>query len=360
MTCRARCSTLAVVLVLVSVTLAQVAGQQPAAQSARNARATGWVVPHTADGRPDLEGVWENNSATPLERPRQLADKPRLSDEELADFERRARSLFSPDAEAVFGDALYLTLLANTKPGGLGATGSYSQNWLPDRYFEHRTSLIVDPADGKLPAPTAAGAKARMAAAGRFGSVGDSAQDMSLQDRCIHYGFPDLFAAYMAVYRIVQTPQYVAIQMEKIHDTRIIPLDPSMSSGSPRAQSRGDARAHLPSSMHQYMGDSRGWWEGDTLVVETTNFHPKGNPMGGYNVLSDENLRLTERFRRTADDTIEYTFTVDDPTMWTKPWTAMINWKRSRGELIEYACHEGNYSLRGMLSGARAEEAGKR
>jgi hypothetical protein len=180
---------------------------------------------------------------------------------------------------------------------------------------------------------------------GRFGQVGNSVQDMSLQDRCIHYGFPDLFAAYMAVYRIVQTPQYVAIQMEKIHDARIIPLD---------------GRAHVSSAMHQYMGDSRGRWEGDTLVVETTNFNPKGNPMGGYNVLSDENLRLVERFRRTAADTIEYTFTVDNPTMWTKPWTATINWKRSRGELLEYACHEGNYSLRGMLSGARAEEASRR
>jgi hypothetical protein len=322
-------SSLAVALILASLIHVPVSGQT-------------WVVPRTADGRPDLEGVWENNSATPLERPRQLANKPRLTDEELASFERRARTLFSPDAEAVFGDALYLNLLADTRPGGLGATGSYSQNWLPDRYFEHRTSLITEPADGRLPDPTPAGAKARAAAAGRFGQVGASAQDMSLQDRCIHYGFPDLFAAYMAVYRIVQTPQYVAIQMEKIHDARIIPLD---------------GRAHTPSTMHQYMGDSRGRWEGDTLVVETTNFHPKGNPMGGYNMLSDENLRLTERFRRTASDTIEYTFTVDDPTMWTKPWTATINWKRSRGELIEYACHEGNYSLRGMLSAARAEEA---
>jgi hypothetical protein len=109
-------------------------------------------------------------------------------------------------------------------------------------------------------------------------------------------------------------------------------------------------------AIRQYLGVSRGRWEGDTLVVETTNFHPKGNPFGGYSVLSDENLRLIERFRRTADDTLEYTFTVDNPTMWTRPWTATINWKRSKGQLFEYACHEGNYSLRGMLSAARAED----
>ena len=336
-------STLAVVVALVTLSSWSVEGQQPKSPE-RSARAGGWVMPRAADGRPDLEGVWENNSATPLERPRQLADKPRLSDDELASMQRRARTLFSPDADAVFGDALYLNLLADTRPTGLGATGSYSQNWLPDRYFEHRTSLIVDPADGKLPAATAAGAKARAAALGRFGRPADKAQDMTLQDRCIHYGFPDLFAAYMSVYRIVQAPDSSASQMEKIHDARLIPLD---------------GRAHVPSSVRQYLGDSRGRWEGDTLVVETTNFHPNGNPMGGYNTLSDENLRLVERFRRIADDTLEYTFTVDNPTMWTRPWTAVINWKRSRGELHEYACHEGNYSLRGMLSAARADEAAK-
>jgi hypothetical protein len=339
----ARSSSIAVVLLIVSLAHAGAGGQQPTS-TATPKRTAGWVVPRTADGQPDLEGVWENNSATPLERPAQFAQKPRLSDEELATLERRASRLFGPEAEAVFGDALYLTLLADTKPAGLGATGSYSQNWLPDRYFEHRTSLIVDPADGRLPPMTAAGIKAR-ASMRRFGQVTESVQGMSIQDRCIHYGFPDLFAAYMSVYRIVQTPQYVAIQLEKIHDTRVIPLD---------------GRPHLPSSVRQYLGDSRGRWEGDTLVVDTTNFHPNGNPMGGYSVLSDENLHLIERFRRTADDTIEYTFTVDNPTMWTRPWTAVINWKRSRGDLHEYACHEGNYSLRGMLSAARAEEARRR
>jgi hypothetical protein len=304
----------------------------------------GWVVPRLADGHPDLEGVWENNSATPLERPRQFAQKPRLTDQELDTLKRRAGSLFGPDAEAVFGDALYLALLTDTKSAGLGATGTYSQNWLPDRFFEHRTSLIVDPADGRLPAPTEHAGRVR----GRvraFGGRADSAQEMSIQDRCIHYGYPDLFAAYMSVYRITQTPTHVAISLEKIHDTRIIPLD---------------GRPHLSPKVHQYLGDSRGRWEGDTLVVESRNFHPNGNPFGGYSTFSDESLHLTERFRRTADDTIEYTFTVDNPSMWTRPWTATIHWKRSRGELFEYACHEGNYSLRGMLSAYRAEEAGRR
>ena len=314
------------------------------AQSSRSG-STGWTVPRTADGRPNLEGVWENNSATPLERPAQLANKPRLSDEELADFERRARELFGPETDAIFGDGLYLALLARKPAPGLGATGTYSQNWLPDRYFEHRTSLIEDPANGKLPSPTAEGQRVRQASVGRFGRPAASAQEMSIQDRCIHYGFPDLFAAYMSVYRIVQNPDYIAIQMEKIHDVRIIPLD-----GRPR----------ISPALRQYLGDARGRWEGDTLVVETTNFHPNGNPMGGYSTLSDQNLRLIERFRRVADDTLEYTFTVDNPTMWTRPWTAVINWKKSQGEVLEYACHEGNYSLPGMLSGARADEAAAR
>jgi hypothetical protein len=325
------------VIVLIGLWLAPAAaGQQPATKAPG-----GWVVPRTADGRPDLEGVWENNSATPLERPAQLAQKPRLSDQELAALEQKARTMLGPEAEAIFGDALYLTLLADRPPGGLGATGTYSQNWLPDRYFEHRTSLITDPADGKLPALTPEGARVR-ASVRPFGANADSVQGLSMQDRCIHYGFPDLFAGYMSVYRITQSPQAVAIQMEKIHDARIIPLD---------------GRPHLSSAIRGYLGDSRGRWEGDTLVVETTNFHPKGNPMGGYSVLSDENLRLIERFRRTAEDTLEYTFTIDNPTMWTRPWTATINWKRSPGELFEYACHEGNYSLRGMLSAARAEDS---
>jgi hypothetical protein len=303
----------------------------------------GYVVARAADGHADLEGLWENNSATPLERPAQFANKPLLTEEELLVLKRRARERIRPEADALFGDGLYLAVLGESPASE--RTGNYSQNWLPDRYFERRTSLIVDPADGKLPAATVAGEKVRAAASGRFTRRPDAAPDMTLTDRCITYGFPDLFAAYMSVYRILQTPEYVAIQLEKIHDVRIIPLD---------------GRPHLSRSFRPFLGDARGHWEGDTLVVETTNFHPDGNPMGGYQVLSDRNLRLIERFKRTAADTLEYTFTVDNPSMWTRPWTAVINWRRATGELYEYACHEGNYALPGMLSGARAEEAASR
>ena len=206
----------------------------------------------------------------------------------------------------------------------------------------HRSLSIPPMADCPRRPRRAKGSRWRR---GRFGRPANAAQEMTITDRCIYYGFPDFFAAYMSVYRIVQSPEYVAIQLEKIHDTRIIPLD---------------GRPHLSPSLRSYLGDSRGHWEGETLVVETTNFHPNGNPMGGYTALSDQNLRLIERFRRTAADTLEYTFTVDNPTMWTRPWTAVINWKQAKGELYEYACHEGNYSLPGMLTGARADEAAAR
>jgi len=322
--------------VAVALSVAAVAGASLVAQT----RAS-WTPPLTPDGHPDLEGVWENNSATPLERPAQLAQKPRLTDEELEAMKRRAAALFNAETDAVFGDSLYLSLLADRRYSGLGATGTYSQNWLPDRYFEHRTSLIVDPADGRLPPMTGEATAARAAAAAARPRFPTRAQDLTITDRCISYGVPDLFAAYMSVYRIVQAPQYVAIVMEKIHDARIIWLD---------------GRPHPSQSIRSYMGDSRGRWERDALVVDTTNFHPNGNPMGGLLNRASQNLRLTERFRRTNPTTLEYTFTVDDPTVWTKPWTAVINWQQAKGDVLEYACHEGNYSLPGMLTGARADE----
>jgi len=323
------------------------AGALVAAQTRRSTSppAPAWTVPRLADGRPDLQGVWENNSATPLERPREFANKPRLTDAEVDALKRRAGALFGPEADAVFGDGLYLALLDETRPRQLGATGTYSANWLPDRLFENRTSLIESPADGRLPPPTPDNAKLRAARAARALARPASAADMTLTDRCISYGVPDLFAAYMSLYRIVQTPDVVAIEMEKIHDVRIVPLD---------------ARPRLSPAHRHYMGDARGRWDGDTLVVETANFHPAGNYMGGLLRVSDGNLTLTERFTRVADDTMRYEFTVTDPTVWSAPWTAVISWKRAKGEIYEYACHEGNYSLRGMLAGARADEGASR
>jgi hypothetical protein len=331
------------IIALIAVTIV-ISGSVDAQTRAAAVKST-WTPPRTADGHPDFDGVWENNVATPLERPRQLADKPLLSEAELAALIQRARERFGPNADATFGDAFYNQLVADLGPVGLGATGTYSQNWLPDRYFERRTSLIVDPADGRLPPLTAAGTSRQQALAARAGRLPESASDFNLPNRCIMFGVPDLFAAYMSVYRIIQTPDTIAIVMEKIHDTRIIPLD---------------THPHLSSSIRQYIGDGRGHWDGDTLVVETTNFHPNGNPMGGLFNRASPNMKLTERFRRVSEDTIEYTFTVDDPTVWTKPWTAMIPWKRSSADVLEYACHEGNYSLRGMLSAARVQEAGTR
>jgi hypothetical protein len=303
---------------------------------------TRWTTPTLPNGQPDLQGTWENNSATPLERPAQLAGKPLLSEEEVAAMEMRAAQLFGAEADATFGDAIYLAVLAGSRPRSVFPTGTYSQNWVPPRYFERRTSLIEDPTDGRLPPLTPQAMQRRAANAAAQPPGARSAADFSLADRCITYGVPDLFAAYMSVYRILQTADHVVIQMEKIHDTRVIPLD-----GRPR----------LSPAIRHYLGDSRGHFEGDTLIVETTNFHPAGNHMGGYFRYADENLGLTERFTRVSDDTLRYEFSVDDPTVWTRPWTAAIYWKKSGGSIYEYACHEGNYSLPGMLSAAHAEEA---
>jgi hypothetical protein len=317
-----------------AVTLAACCGTHAVAQ-------TPWTPPRLANGQPDLQGTWENNSATPLERPPQLAGKPLLSEEELAAMQARAAALFGPDADAVFGDAVYLALLDESRPRITFATGTYSQNWVPDRYFERRTSLIEDPADGRLPPLTPQAAERRAVEAAARPERARSAADYSLADRCITFGVPDLFAAYMSVYRIVQSADHVVIQMEKIHEARVIPLD---------------GRPPVSPAIRQWLGDARGRFEGDTLVVETTNFRA-GNNMGGYFRYADENLRLTERFTRVAEDTVRYEFTVDDPTVWTRPWTAAIYWKKSDGQVYEYACHEGNLSLRGMLGALRAEEA---
>jgi hypothetical protein len=296
-----------------------------------------WTAPRTADGQPDLQGVWDFRTITPMERPVALGTKEFFTDEEAATFEkeenrRQDRDKIDPEA----GGLMY-------PPGGVVP---YNEFWY-DRGNKvvgtKRTSLIVDPPNGRLPPMTAEGKKradlrateARETQLGR--PHADSYEDRPLQERCImglNAGPPMHPGAYNNNFQLFQNPQYVVILTEMVHDARISPLD-------------GRPHGHL----RQWKGDSRGHWEGNTLVVDTINFKRETSlPNSGANV------HLVERFTRTADNTLVYEFTVDDPTMWTKPWTAVVPMRRIDDPIYEYACHEGNYAMASILAGARAAE----
>ena len=308
-----------------------------------------WTPPLTPDGKPDLQGTWLNQSATPLERPKEFAGRPLLTDEEVAEFKRRAARIFNVNTDSDFpgGDNFFQALMANPdRYASPTATGSASV--MIERTIEHRTSLIMDPPDGKIPAMTPDG-RARFertppptAAGMKHPPAGPA--DLSNALRCITYGTPRVglqninAAGPMGYYQILQTPDYVTLTLEAIHETRIIPLD---------------GRPHLSQGVRLWSGDARGRWEGNTLVVDTTNFSPKSNFMGAA-----ESLHIVERFTRVAEDTLQYEVTVDDQTTWTKPWTVMIRMNRTQDKLYEYACHEGNYNtMEGILGAARADEA---
>jgi hypothetical protein len=323
---------------LVSLAQGQVA---PNSASAKAVKQT-WTPPRTADGHPDLQGSWANNTATPLERPKELAGREFLTAEETAALKKKASELFDGRGDAAFGDTVFLSVLANvngTKSGFKsvdGETGDYSSVWTVQRDWDNRTSLITDPPDGRLPAMTPAGQSRRDANAAALRRAPAEAQDRPLQERCVTYGSPSLVAGYQSGYQIVQNSNSVVVVTEMIHDARVISLD---------------GRPHLPSPVRQWMGDSRGHWEGDTLVVETTNYKPRS-----FRSLSSESLHVIERFSRTGPENLKYEITIDDPGTWTRPWSLMIPLKRSSDPLYEYACHEGNYGLAGILAGARIEE----
>jgi hypothetical protein len=302
-----------------------------------------WTAPRTADGQPDLQGVWSNNSATPLERPKELAGRPYLTEQEVAALKKKAAELFdNGNSDAAFGDTVFESVLANvkgTKAGFKstdGGTGDYSSVWTVARDWDNRTSLITDPPDGRLPAMTPEAEQKQLAAFAATKGRPAGPEDRSLSERCITYGSPQLVAGYQSYREIVQSANSVAIMTEMIHDTRVIPLD-----GGP----------HLPASIQNYMGDARGHWEGDTLVVDSTNFKP-----GAFRNVSTEKLHVVERFTRTGPDTLQWQITIDDPGAWTKPWTAMIPLRPSKKAVYEYACHEGNYGLQSILAGARRED----
>jgi hypothetical protein len=318
-----------VALMLASLTSAATAQTRPPKK---------WTPPRTSDGHPDLGGTWSNAGIIPLERPKDLAGKRTFTEQEYAEYEKKVFRQSDRD-----------------RPGQTGV-GTYNGFWwdqgtklAPNR----NTSLIVDPPDGRVPALTpAALQRARDDRAYAREHPADGPEDRPLMDRCLLFpttGPPMLPSFYNGSpygplttnYQIVLTRDYLAIFIEHNHESRMIPLD---------------GRQHLPPNVRQWLGDSRGHWEGDTLVIDTTNFTGKTKFKGG-----DENLHLTERFTRTGPDTLKYSFTVDDPTAFTAPWTAEYPMIASTDRIYEYACHEGNYGLAGVLSGARAAEktAGK-
>ena len=302
-------SALALVLATVSIAPSSVAGQAATAK-------TLWSPPRTPDGRPDLQGIWDFRAATPLERPKAFAGKEFFTSEEAAEFERRSAERIR-DTLAVH-PAFWLDY---------GTTVLASM----------RTALIVDPADGRVPA-LAPAAQQKAAARAEARRRAEGPEDFSMGERCLLFGAgpPIVPGPYNNNIQIVQTRDTVVVFNEMIHDARIVPMD---------------GRPHLPPRIRPLLGDSRGRWDGDTLVIDTTNFSDRTSFRG-----SDENLHLMERFTCTAPGTLMYEFTVDNPGVFAARWTAAFPMARTEEHIYEYACHEGNYGLQNMLTSARFAE----
>jgi hypothetical protein len=299
-----------------------------------------WTPPVTPDGQPDLQGIWVSRTATPLERPKQLEGKAFLTDNEVNELKSRAEKLFKTgDSDFARGDAVFQALLADPEHyKNPNATGGASA--MIDMEIDNRTSLIIDPADGKIPWTPEGQQRQAAAAAALVTPKAADPEDLANDMRCLTYGTPRLGrygAGPESYYQIVQTKGYVVMHMEYIHEARIIPLD---------------KRPHLPPGIRFWNGDSRGHWEGNTLVVDTTNFSSHSFFLG-----SSSNLHMVERFTRTSPDTIKYQVTVDDLTTWARPWTAEIPLRQTQENIYEVACHEGNRDvIMGIFAAARARE----
>lgn len=320
-------------IVLALLAAAPVGAQAPAAKK--------WSVGRTPDGQPDLQGVWDSSSMTPLERPVELGNKEFYTPEEITAYEKKRAHDLDRDRRDGSADA--------------DLSRAYNDSWF-DRGAHlganGRTSRLIDPPNGRFPALTpAAAAKDKEMRAWLAVHAMDGPETRTLYDRCLVFsqsGPPFLPGNYNNFYQILQAPGEVAILSEMGHQTRIIPLVSGAAANQPR----------LPGTVRQWQGDSVGHFEGDTLVVETTNF--RGNAQNRFGVqydgMSDENLRVTERFTRTGPNSLTYRATVTDPTVYSQPWTVELPMGKSDGLVYEYACHEGNYGLSGILAGARAEE----
>jgi hypothetical protein len=339
---------LAVVSLIAGVAgvVAQLFAQQPAANAQNPGAAygaqAGYKAPRTPDGHPDLQGVWGNNSITPMTRPTQWKDRAVITDAELEDLKKFSATYVKDDGDAIFGNFVQQLLDAKEKGEKQQhsydpTTGNYNQFWLADRDFDTRTSLIIDPPDGQFPPLTPEAQERRKLAAARPRTRGpaDGPEDRPLSERCISYGAPRTQPNYNSYTQIIQSADTVVLLQEMIHDARVVPMT---------------NKPHLPAQVRQLHGDPRGRWDGDSLVVETTNY------INGFQG-STRDVKLTERYTRVSPDFINWEIKVDDPKTWTKPYTFMIRLKKSDGEIYEYACHEGNYAMQGILAGARAEEA---
>ena len=324
-----------------AVAAGQTAAVKPAAKPAP-AAVKQWTAPRTPDGHPDLQGSWTNSTLTPLERPADLAGRDHFSSQVEADDWAKKQ---------------FANITGDRRDGGaqVDIGRSYNEYWR-DRGSSTvatlRTSLIVDPPDGKVPALTPAAQKLQAdQSAHQRAHATDGPEQRSLWERCLTRGLPILPGPYNNNFQIVQTPGYVAIVQELIHDVRIIPLD---------------NRPHVPGAIRQWMGDPRGHWESsaqpgrgvvraeeaDTLVIESTNFSEKTNFRG-----SSEGMHLIERLTRVDAETINYQFTVEDPATFVRPFSGEAPLNKTSDQVFEYACNEGNYALRGILAGAREEEA---
>jgi len=302
------------------------------------AQSGGWVVPRTSDGHPDLQGVWANNNVTPLQRPEVLADRETLTAEEMASLQARASELFNGESgDAAFGDSVFSAVLAEAETFSSRdvATGNYNQFWMVEREWDNRTSLVVNPPNGRIPIRTERADAVLAERASARGRHAQGPEDRSLGERCISWGVPRLGAGYNSYTQVFQTGDHVVLYME-MGGARVIPLN---------------GGAHVDERIRQLHGDSRGHWEGDTLVVETANYSPTSYFMG-----SSDGLELIERFTRVSEDVLQYEVTVTDPKTWSAPWSAMIPLRRSVDPVFEYACHEGNVGMEGIMAGARALE----
>jgi hypothetical protein len=310
----------------------KVAGQatapaKPAAQPAKK-----WTVPRTPDGQPDFQGYWTNSTYVPLERPEKVT-KATYTEQEFAVIVKDAAVREAEQTEpGTIADVHY----DFTQFGLDRSQSAFVKNDL-------RTSMIIDPPTGRMPPLSTEGQKRaadRAAERRRMGATTDAVQNMPIGTRCLIMagsGPPMMNAGYNSNYQIVQGQGYVMILVEMIHDARIIPIDGKQSA--------------LPDGMRQWMGDSRGHWDGDTLVIETTNLNGR-NPFRG----SSDKMKVTERLWRADANTLGYRYTIDDPGTWTAPWTAEAPMTKSVGPIFEHACHEGNYGVRNTLAGARREE----